>query len=77
MMSSAQWQLTDSTGETVEGGCKIDLPIKAKSNKTVDSLLGVFGVDEGLPYYEKYFDDANLSGMMNEYFQAESEDLAA
>ena len=36
-------------------------------------MLGFLGVDEGLPNYEKYFDDAYLSQLMNDYFQAEAE----
>ncbi len=77
MMSSAQWQLTDSNGRDVEGGCPIDLPIEAKRNKVADSILSVFGVDDGLPYYKQYFDDAYLSELMNEYFQTEEEALNA
>ena len=77
MMSSAQWQLTDSEGNDVEGGCSVDLPIKPKSNKTVDSLVGLLGAGEGLPYYEDYFDDALLSDLMNDYFQADSEEVPA
>ena len=73
MMSSGQWQLTDADGVDVEGGCRIDIPIEAKSNRIVESVLGFFGVDEGLPNYEKYFDDAYLSQLMNDYFQAEAE----
>ena len=73
MMSSGQWQLTDADGVDVEGGCRIDIPIEAKSNRIVKSVLGFFGVDEGLPNYEKYFDDAYLSQLMNDYFQAEAE----
>jgi hypothetical protein len=73
MMSSGQWQLTDADGVDVEGGCRIDIPIEAKSNRIVKPVLGFFGVDEGLPNYEKYFDDAYLSQLMNDYFQAEDE----
>jgi hypothetical protein len=73
MMSSGQWQLTDADGVDVEGGCRIDIPIEAKSNRIVKSVLGLFGVDEGLPNYEKYFDDDYLSQLMNDYFQAEDE----
>jgi hypothetical protein len=61
----------------VEGGCPIDLPIEAKRNKVADSILSVFGVDDGLPYYKQYFDDAYLSELMNEYFQTEEEALNA
>ena len=78
MMSSAQWQLTDSGGDDVEGGCRIDLPIEADRNKVADSVLGFFGVDEGMPGFRKFFDDAYLSDLMNGYFQAETEeDIAA
>lgn len=73
MMSSGQWQLTDADGVDVEGGCRIDIPIEAKSNRISKSVLGFLGVDEGLPNYEKYFDDAYLSQLMNDYFQAEAE----
>jgi hypothetical protein len=34
-------------------------------------------VDDGLPYYKQYFDDAYLSELMNEYFQTEEEALNA
>ena len=78
MMSSAQWQLTDSEGNAVEGGCTIDMPIETKNNKTIDSILSAFGVDEGLPRYDNYFDDAYLEQLMNEWFQVEAqEDVAA
>ena len=77
MMSSAQWQLTDSSGVDVEGGCRIDLPIETKTNKTVDKILGIVGVDDGLPNYEKYFDDEYLNQLMNDYFQAETEEIPA
>lgn len=78
MMSSAQWQLTDSEGNAVEGGCTIDMPIETKNYKTVDSILSAFGVDEGLPRYDNYFDDAYLEQLMNEWFQVEAqEDVAA
>ena len=78
MMSSAQWQLTDSESNAVEGGCTIDMPIETKNNKTIDSILSAFGVDEGLPRYDNYFDDAYLEQLMNEWFQVEAqEDVAA
>ena len=78
MMSSAQWQLTDSSGETVEGGCSIDIPIEAEpANAAVDAILGILGAGEGVPNYEKYFDDAYLSELMNDYFETEAEELPA
>ena len=77
MMSSAQWQLTDSSGKDVEGGCSIDLPVNAPTNKLADAILKALGVQEGLPYYGKYFDDAYLSELMNAYFETEEEAVTA
>ena len=85
MMSSAQWQLTDSEGVDVEGGCEINVPIPTESNDTLNMLLGMAGVDEDLPFYGQYFDDAYLSKLMNDYFKesqleeagAEEEPVAA
>jgi hypothetical protein len=71
MMSSAQWQLTDSDFVDVEGGCEIDIPIEAESNSTIDKFLGKLGVDENLPYYGNYFDDDYLSSLMNAWFAGE------
>ena len=71
MMSSAQWQLTDSDFVDVEGGCEIDIPIEVESNSTIDKFLGKLGVDENLPYYGNYFDDDYLSSLMNAWFAGE------
>ena len=76
-MSSAQWKLTDSNGADVEGGCSVDIPIETIPDKKFDSLLGLLGVDEDLPDFEKYFDDAYLAQLMNDYFQDEQEVLPA
>lgn len=77
MMSSGQWQLTDSNGVDVEGGCDIDISITAEPNKTVDSILGLLGFDADIPNYKNYFDDAYLSKLMNGFFESGSEELAA
>ena len=76
-MSSAQWQLTDAEGNGVEGGCRIDLPISPKANGIIDVLAKIAGIDEGLPSFDNFFDDALLSGMMNEYFGEEELQQAA
>ena len=69
VMSSGQWQLLDPQGGDVEGGCIIDLPIEPVSNDIVDLMISLMGVDEGLPSFESYFDEAMLDEMMNGYFK--------
>ena len=73
VMSSAQWQLIDSEGVDVEGGCTVDLPITPAPNSILDALISMVGVTEGLPNYTSYFDEAALDQMMNDYFQAGQE----
>ena len=73
MMSSAQWQLTDSGGTDVEGGCRIDIPVETEEGGRVNSFLSLVGVDEGLSNYEKFFDVDHLSDLMNDWFRAEDE----
>lgn len=73
VMSSAQWQLVDSEGLSVEGGCKVDIPAKADSIGIVDKLLSNFGIDENLPFFEDFFDDAKLDSIMNDWFGMETE----
>ena len=78
LMSSAQWQLTDAQQVSVEGGCTVDLPIKAKSNSFLDKVVSIVGVDEGAPSFLAYFDAEKLDRMMNEWFEGQMEtDLAA
>ena len=78
VFSSGQWQLTDSAGESVEGGCRVDLPIKAKSYGILDSLVSLTGVDEGAPSFKAYFNDRKLDEMMNDWFETQAgEDMAA
>ena len=77
-LSSAQWQLTDSENVSVEGGCKIDLPIEAKTNGIGKAIYGLLGMEGGVPSYENYFDEEHLSELMNDYFMTETEaDVAA
>ena len=73
MMSSCQWQLVDSQGNSVEGGCTVDLPIGTKSVGLIDKLIGKLGVDEGLPVFTAYFDDVNLNTLMNAWFHVQEE----
>lgn len=69
MLSSAQWQLTDSQFVSVEGGCGIDIAIQPKSNSILDAVVSFAGIDDGLPAYMNYFDDANLDQLMRIWFR--------
>ena len=73
LMSSAQWHLLDRDGESVEGGCTVDMPIKARSIGIVDSLLGYLGVDEGLPIFTDLYVDQYLDLLMNTWFHTSAE----
>ena len=77
LMSSCQWQLTDDAFASVEGGCRIDLPIAPESDLLVDALVSLAGVEEGIPSFQDYFDTEKLDGMMKEYFEEAAADLAA
>ena len=68
LMSSAQWQLIDADGNSVESGCTVDIPITAQSIGILDSLIGDLGVDEGLPIFTDLFDDEYLNTLMNVWF---------
>ena len=73
MMSSCQWQLVDSQGNSVEGGCTVDLPIGTKSIGLIDKLIGKLGIDEGMPVFTAYFDDVYLNTLMNAWFHVQEE----
>ena len=72
MMSSAQWLVVDSAGNSVEGGCKVDLPIEPEENKSANALASVFNMDQGLPSFLSYFDGELLDGLMNDWFQPQA-----
>ncbi len=68
MMSSWLWALRDENGESVEGGCKTDLPIARIEPETPtheDPRLS--GGD-----YTPYFDDVMLDKMINEWFEEQA-----
>lgn len=78
LMSSCQWQIVDSTGKDVEGGCTVDVPIRAKGVSVIDNLItGLLGVDEGLPVFTDYFDEEYLNTLMNAWFHVENEQVPA
>ena len=68
VMSSAQWQLVDENGEDVERGCTVDIPLMPRYFDPLDSLVSRFGVDEGIPLYNTYFDDERLNSLMDAWF---------
>ena len=76
VMSSGQWQLTDSQFVTVEGGCETDIPIRTEGGSFIDTVVTLLGLSEGAPSFKEYFDEARLDGLMNGWFRAEAE-LAA
>ncbi len=63
-MSSGQWKILTEDGETVEGGCKTDLPIEHQ--EIVNEETGETEYD-----YSSYFDDEKLVEMLNEWFEEE------
>jgi hypothetical protein len=80
-LSSGQWHLMDSRGESVERGCSIDVPIEpAKepitelpADPTVDSIADIIGKDAVIPVYQDYYDDARLDEIMNDWFGAQAQ----
>ena len=71
MMSSAQWQLLDSQGIDVEGGCKVDIPIEPEINPVYDYLIMLGRMRGNLPDYTNYFDEKKLDELMNNWFEVE------
>ncbi len=68
-MSSSQWQMTDSRGAMVEGGCPVDLPL------TVNELF-FRGSTYEIGDFSSFFDEAELDRMMNEWFADKAADAA-
>ena len=78
IFSSGQWQLTDAQGNSVEGGCTVDIPIEPQSSSIIDSLASLVGIDSGIPAFFPYYDDKLLDGLISDYFRNEAGmDLAA
>ena len=68
MMSSCIWALRDENGESVEGGCKTDLPIERIEPETPTSENP--RVSDG--DYTPFFDDVMLDRMINEWFEEQA-----
>ncbi len=65
VMSSSQWQLTDAEGVSVEGGCRIDLPLGRTESMHRDT--GFDAEDRS-----SFYDEAELDRLMNEWFAEEA-----
>ena len=81
LMSSAQWQLCDSRGVSVEGGCVIDVPIETGTmpiteltdDAVAEYIASLIGEDAEIPAYQDYYDDARLDEIMNDWFGAQAQ----
>ena len=67
-MSSWLWALRDANGESVEGGCKTDLPIARIEPETPTHENPKFSRGD----YTPYFDDVMLDRMINEWFEEQA-----
>ncbi len=76
VMSSAQWQLTDSYGADLEGGCAVDIPIEPDV-MSLPEVADALGIEDTFPDYEAYFDDAYLDELMTFWYGSEAELPAA
>ena len=72
-MSSGNWTLQNAAGDSVEGGCKTDLPIERIEPETPTNANPRLSVGD----YTPYFDDVMLDRMINEWFEAQAEKPAA
>ncbi len=71
IISSKQWQLTDSDYNSVETGCDTDLFIEHEETEIEKSGFKRTEYD-----YSSYFDEEMLDRMMNEWFEEEVEPAA-
>jgi len=76
-MSSAQLQILDNNGASVESGCTVDIPIAARSVGFLDQLIGGLGLDEGLPIFADFYNDEYLNTLMNTWFHVDAEPAPA
>lgn len=73
MMSSGQWQLTDSNFHDVEAGCNVDVPIETPSIIDGRIMEMLIGLDEDLADHKNYYDDALLDQIMNDWYANQAE----
>ncbi len=75
-MSSCQWQLTNSEGVSVEGGCSIDVPIEPAEiplsvlpeDPEIQLIANWLGENVIVNDYRDFYDDARLDSIMKERF---------
>ena len=72
-MSSSNWVLQTADGESVESGCKTDLPIERIEPETPTDANPRLSYGD----YTPYFDDVMLDRMINEWFEEQAEAPAA
>jgi len=68
VMSSHLWALRDVNGESVESGCKTDLPIARIEPETPTHENPRLSSGD----YTPYFDDVMLDRMINEWFEEQA-----
>lgn len=81
LISSGQWHLMDFSGVSVEGGCRIDVPIETGTmpvtefagDPVADAIAGLIGEDTDISVYQDYFDDARLDEIMDDWFGAQTQ----
>ena len=72
-MSSANWTLQTANGESVESGCKTDLPLERIEPETPTNENPRLSYGDYTPFY----DDVMLDRMINEWFEKQAEVPAA
>ena len=73
VMSSAQWMLTDAEGNSVEGGCPVDLPIDPLPAEAPEDGGETAETYPAFPDFTNFFDAENLDRLMNEWFGQDQE----
>ena len=72
-MSSANWTLQTANGESVESGCKTDLPLERIEPETPTNENPRLSYGDYTPFY----DDVMLDRMINEWIEKQAEVPAA
>ena len=68
LLSSHLWALRDANGESVESGCKTDLPIARIEPETPTNEDPRLSNGD----YTPFFDDVMLDRMINEWFEEQA-----
>lgn len=73
-----KWPFIDKNGDSVEGGCTIDVPIETGKmpvtelgeGSLIDIVSAMIGEGNDIPEYKNYFDAGRLDSIMNDWFNA-------